>query len=79
LGPYDVLPMKTTIAFASVVNFAFLTTRRSAADASLMLSHPVSSPRVHEQAGCKLPSVPDTIRVVQAREMISKKRKTARC
>jgi hypothetical protein len=37
LGPFEVLPMKTTIAFAQGVNLAFVTTKRSGAEISLVL------------------------------------------
>lgn len=46
LGPYDLIPMKTTIAFAHGVNLAFVTTRRKGADLSVVLSRPPNSPRV---------------------------------
>ena len=46
LGAYDVLPMKTTIAFARGVNIAFLKTKRNGAEASVVLSRPLVSPRV---------------------------------
>ena len=45
-GEFDVLPMKTTIAFARGVNRAFLTTRRTGADISLVLARALASPRV---------------------------------
>lgn len=37
LGSYNVMPMKTFIAFANHVNFAFLKTRKSGVDLSLVL------------------------------------------
>ncbi len=45
LGPHDILPMKTTIAFASGVNLAFLTTKRKGAEISIVMNGTVSSPR----------------------------------
>ena len=46
LGPYDVLPMKTMIAFACGVNLAFLKTKRRGAEISIVLATPPSSGRV---------------------------------
>ncbi len=46
LGPYDVLPMKTMIAFANGVNFAFLKTKRQGAEVSVVLTRPLASHRV---------------------------------
>lgn len=46
LGPYDILPMKTTIAFARGVNVAFLKTKRVGVEISVVLSRPLGGPRV---------------------------------
>jgi hypothetical protein len=46
LGPYEILPMKTMIAFARGVNLAFLKTKRTGADVSVVLAIPPSSERV---------------------------------
>jgi len=40
LGEFNILPMKTFIAFANHVNFAFLKTRKSGTDLSLVLDSP---------------------------------------
>jgi Domain of unknown function (DUF5655) len=48
-GPYDVLPMKTMVAFARGSNKAFLVTKRSGAEVSFVLSRPLSNPRVTGQ------------------------------
>ena len=45
-GPYEVLPMKTTIAFANVVNVAFVTTKRQGVELSFVLSAGGSYPRL---------------------------------
>ena len=45
-GEYDLLPMKTTIAFARGVNRAFLTTKRTGAEVSIVLSRALASTRV---------------------------------
>lgn len=49
LGPYDILPMKTTIGFASGVNIAFLTTKKKGVDISIVLGGTVSSPRFSKE------------------------------
>ena len=46
LGPYDILPMKTTIAFAHNSNVAFLTTKRKGVEISFVLPRALSSPRI---------------------------------
>ena len=46
VGPVDILPMKTTIAFARGVNVAFLRTKRRGVEISVVLSRPLGSPRV---------------------------------
>ncbi|MBS1724300.1 MAG: hypothetical protein JSS66_15260 [Armatimonadetes bacterium] len=45
-GEYDVVPMKTTIAFIRGANIAFLTSKKTSADVSFVLDGPVSSPRL---------------------------------
>jgi hypothetical protein len=45
LGPIDVLPLKTTIAFASGANVAFLTTKRRGALLSFVLPKGTQSSR----------------------------------
>ncbi len=49
LGSYDILPMKTTIGFASGVNIAFLTTKRKGVEISIVLGGIVSSPRFSKE------------------------------
>lgn len=46
LGPHDVLPMKTMIAFACGVNLAMLKTKRSGAEIWLVLASRPASSRV---------------------------------
>jgi len=46
LGEYDVLPMKTMIAFAHDGNKAFLVTKKSGADVSFVLTRPIASKRI---------------------------------
>lgn len=46
LGPFDVLPMKTMIAFANGVNFALLKTKRSGAEVSFVLTETPAESRV---------------------------------
>jgi hypothetical protein len=45
LGAYDVLPMKTMIAFANRVNVAFIRTKRRGVEVSLVLAQAPASPR----------------------------------
>ena len=45
LGPYQILPMKTTIGFAQQGNIAFLTTKRRGAELSFILAPGLSEPR----------------------------------
>jgi hypothetical protein len=46
LGSYDILPMKTTIAFAHGVNIAFLKTQKKGAEISIVMPRALSSPRI---------------------------------
>lgn len=49
LGLYEVLPMKTTIAFASGGNLAFLTTKKRGAVLSVVLDGIVASARFYAE------------------------------
>lgn len=46
LGEYDILPMKSMIAFAMPSNIAFLKTKKNGAEISFVMSRPLTATRI---------------------------------
>lgn len=69
LGEYEMLPMKTTIAFIEGVNVAFLTTKRKGAEISIVMPKPPDSPRVGALVPYSKSKTIVRFRIADAREL----------